>query len=141
MGSVTSRNGIRRYAITCKNRECPKSVVQMGGYSDSQETAIRRWEGKFQKGQLRGDGSIGKLEGYCFVSAETIIDRLMEKGENMALTIGLSYKNPVVNDKEMDNISAIRWVNEHALDYTFEAYYTGRDELLHVSALSATDLF
>lgn len=85
------------------------------------------------KGQLRSDGSLGKVSGYCFVDATTVIDRLIKDGST---DVSLSIR-PKYGDEQnvlKGNRKAIEWVNEHP-DYVYEAYYSGFDELLHVTAM------
>ena len=97
--------------------------------------AVRR------KGQLRDDGTLGKIVGYQFVSAETIADRLIRDNSDMSLTIGLSFRNPRTHDKRMSINDAVDWLARYGKRYVFEAVYNGDDDLLHVTALSGNDLY
>ena len=92
------------------------------------------------KGQLKRNGELGRSEGWCFVSGDTISDRLGRDGTDMLLTIGLSFRNPRTQNRYYDNASAIGWFEKYGRSYTFEANYTG-DGFLHVTALSDNDLF
>ena len=94
-----------------------------------------------RKGQLRKDGSLGKIVGFQFVSAETIADRLIHDESDMSLTIGLSFRNPRTHDKRMSINDAVDWLARYGKCYVFEAVYNGEDDLLHVTALSGNDLY
>ena len=94
-----------------------------------------------RKGQLRKDGSLGKIVGFQFVSAEVIADRLIRDDSDMSLTIGLSFRNPRTHDKRMSINDAVDWLTNHGKRYVFEAVYNGEDNLLHVNALSENDLY
>jgi len=91
------------------------------------------------RGQLLSDGSLGRLGGFEFVTAQTIIERLFRDGSNMLLTIGLSFRDPKTRDKWYDNVSAIRWLRDNTRNYSYEAWYDGGEEL-HVNAISDNDL-
>ena len=97
-------------------------------------------EKKYRKGQLKKNGKLGQAEGFDFVSADTIIQRLKKDGTDMKLTIGLSFRNPTTNKKPYKNRDAIEFLRKYASSYTYEAYYTG-DGYLYVTALSGNDLF
>lgn len=91
--------------------------------------------------QLKKDGTLGSFETFGFVPAKVIADHLKDTGNNMSLTIGLSYRNPRTHDKPFDNIAAIRWLRDNARNYTYEACYVDGDDSLYVTALSGNDLF
>ena len=95
------------------------------------------------RGQLKSNGSIGTPESFNFITADVVAERLIKDGTDMMLTIGLTFRNPRTKDKVFGNIEAIRWMRDqrNARAYTFEAWYTGSDEYLHVNALSDGDLF
>lgn len=95
---------------------------------------------KFRKGQLKKDGRLGKSETFDFIPAKVIIGRLESTGDDMKLTIGLSFRNPRTNDKHYSNADAIAFLKEFEHSYTYEAYYNG-DGYLHVVALSDNDLY
>lgn len=83
------------------------------------------------KGQLRSDGSLGKISGYCFVDATTVIDRLIKDGSDVRLTVRWKFGDELT--VVIWNRMAIDWVNEHP-NYVYEAFYNGTDELLHLAA-------
>jgi hypothetical protein len=91
--------------------------------------------------QLKKDGTLGKPETFGFVPAKVIADHLKVTGNNMSLTVGLSFRNPTTHNKPFDNIAAIRWLRDNERSYTYEACYVEGDDSLHVTALSGNDLF
>ena len=89
--------------------------------------------------QLKEDGSIGKPSPYDFIDAGVIAERLKQTRGGMLLTVGLKFRNPRINDLEMESAEAIDWLLRHSGNYVFEAWYEG-DDMLHVQALSGGDL-
>ena len=87
-----------------------------------------------RRGQLMPDGRLGKLGGYVFVDAIVLIDRLVQDGTDVMLTI-----RPL-HEKErymlVDNKHAIWWANAHN-QYTYEAWYDGKDKFMHVTAMQS----
>ena len=87
------------------------------------------------KGQLRENGKLGAICGFCFVDAVTVIDRLMSDGCNALLSVGM-----MLNDRQempMSNAKAIDWVNRNSGSYAFEAWYDGKVPELHISAMAS----
>lgn len=93
------------------------------------------------RGQLLKDGTIGKRGTFDFVDASVIAQHLNETGSDIMLTVGLSYRNPRTHNKVMSKRDAIDWLMRSNGFYVFDACYTGKDEYLHVQALSGNDLF
>lgn len=87
-----------------------------------------------RKGQLMPNGRLGKLGGYVFVDAVTVIDRLVQDGTDVMLTI-----RPL-HEKErymfVGNKQAVEWINRHS-GYVYEAWYSSFDEPLHVIAMQS----
>lgn len=93
------------------------------------------------KGQLLSNGKLGKAGTFDFIDASVIADHLNASSTNVLLTVGLKFRNPRINDLEMTPREASKWLLEHNNFYVYEAWYTDRDEYLHVQAYSGNDLF
>ena len=90
---------------------------------------------------LTRTGKLGHARPYEFVPNKVLSKHIMDEETNVCLTVGLSFRNPRINNKRMSWDDALRWLDKAGSLYVYEACYKDDDDALYVNALSGNDLF
>lgn len=93
------------------------------------------------KATLTREGKLGHVRPYEFVGTRALSRYILESECDVCLTVGLPFRNPTIEDRDMPWYDAVKWVEKYGKSYVFEAWYRDDDDRLHVQALSESDMF